>query len=259
MESQLQPISQSETQERSGSTVLIKEWLFRFGVEHKEDVAPRLPLWLEAFGEMDAALLQKLFSRAFKACKFFPKVSEILEPLESAEKNAAPEAAEVAWERVLDIRRVHWNPDIPGPFHRAVAKLSERVRQAARAAGVFRDFDSVADLHTWAKKRFVESFIAYGENQQDAFLLPDGEIKRLLADVAATKALPAPAQCFEELHKRGLQYAEECKVLSAWESAADALPEFDAETRAQIETEIASYGERFNAVLEKRVKAEKQA
>src|SRR6266849_6947510 len=129
MESQLLPISLSETQERSDSTEkLIREWLFRFGVEHKEDVAPKLPLWLEAFGGMDAAILEQLFHRALRTCKFFPKVSEILAPLESAEKNAAPQAAEKAWARVLEIRRVHWNPDLPGPFSRVFSALSERVQ-----------------------------------------------------------------------------------------------------------------------------------
>lgn len=252
MESRLAAISPSKTQGRSGSDALIREWLFRFGVEHKEDVAPRLPLWVEAFGAMDAAILERLFARALKTCKFFPKVAEILEPLENAEKKAAPTAAEEAWNYVLDLRRVYWNPDMPGGFSRGMPKLSERVQQAARAAGVFRDFESVEALHTWAKKRFVESFIAYGECEQDKFLLPDGEIKNLLAGAAQAKALPAPRVSFEDLHKRGLQYAEECKALSAWKSAADALPEFDAETRAQIETELASYGERFNAALSQR-------
>ena len=213
MESQLQPISRSKTQELSDSTSqLIKEWLFRFGVNFEKDVAPILPLWLEAFGKTDAATLEKLFSRALKTCKFFPKVSEILEPLESAEKNAAPEAAEEAWARVFEIRRVLWNPDIPGPFDRALAKLSDRVRQAARAAGVFRDFTAAeyenGALHTWAKKRFIKSFIAYGELEQDRFLLPDGEIKKLLAGVAETKALPPASGKWSELHARGLEYAK---------------------------------------------------
>jgi hypothetical protein len=73
---------------------------------------------------MDAAILERLFRRALKTCKFFPKVSEILEPLATAEENAAPQAAEEAWEIVLDVRRRYWNPDIPGPFNRAVARLS---------------------------------------------------------------------------------------------------------------------------------------
>ena len=108
-ENQTLAILHSETQGRSASTdALIRQWLFRFSVEHKEDIAPRLPLWLEAFGGMDAAILERLFTQALREYKFFPKVSEILGPLASAKKNAAPAAAEEAWERVLDIRRVYW-------------------------------------------------------------------------------------------------------------------------------------------------------
>jgi hypothetical protein len=212
MESQLLPISQERIGQTSASTdQLIREWLFRFAVEHKEDAGPKLPLWLEAFGGMDAASLERLFSRALRTYKFFPKVSEILAPLVNAEANAAPEAAERAWARVLEIRRVDWNPDIPGPFNRAVAGLSERVRQAARAAGVFRDFESAEALHTWAKKRFVESFMTWGELEQNKFLLPDGEVKKLMAGVAETKALPASDETYDEMRERGLAYAAQLK------------------------------------------------
>jgi len=216
MENSLQLISQGKTQKPSDS--LIREWLFRFSVEHKEDIAPKLPLWLEALGDVKPETLESLFKRALKTCKFFPKIAEILEPLESAEKTAAPEAAEEAWRQVLEIRRLHWNPGIgrrdpkiPTPFERATAALSERVAQAARAGGIWRDFDSVADLHTWAKKRFIESFIAWGEAQQDQFLLPDGEVKDLLAGGAKLKALPAPSQDWNKLHAAGLVYADELR------------------------------------------------
>ena len=160
---------------------------------------------------MDAPILEKLFGRALRTCKFFPKITEIMEPLASAEKKASPAAAEEAWQRVLDIRRVLWNPDIPGAFSRVFSGLSERVQQAARAAGVFRDFESVEALHTWAKKRFVESFIAFGVREQDAFLLPAGEIKNLLCGVAERKALAAPEIDFQALHERGLQYAAQVR------------------------------------------------
>lgn len=205
-------ISPSKTQEHSASHGLIREWLFRFGVEHKEDVAPRVPLWLEQLGGIEPATLQRLFERAMRTYKFFPKIAEILEPLQGAEKKAAPEAAEQAWERVLEIRRTQWSPDAPGGFYGGKPKLSERIWQAARAAGVFQDFESVEGLHTWAKKRFIESFIAYGEVEQDKFLLPDGEIKNLLAEFSQTKALPAPRVNFKELHKRGMEYAEKLKT-----------------------------------------------
>ena len=206
---------------------LIRQWLFRFSVEHKEDIAPRLPLWLEAFGGMDAAILERLFSRALRECKFFPKVSEILEPMRTVKQSATDETAERAWQRVLEIRRVYWDPDIPARFDRAVAKLTERVRQAARAAGVFREFTETeyenGALHTWAKKRFIESFNAWEELEQGKFLLPDGELKNLLVDVAATKALPESVN-FTELHARGLAYAERLKGLPEGRDMAKARP-----------------------------------
>jgi hypothetical protein len=208
MENQLLPISQSKMQEPSGSDTLIREWLFRFGVEHKEDVAPRLPLWLEAFGAMDATIEERLYSRALKTCRFFPKVAEILEPIQKAEETATPQAAEMAWERVLELRRVYWNPDMPGGFSRGMPKLSERVQSAARAAGVFREVSNPDQLHVWGKKIFIESFIAYGELEQDRFLLPDGEMKNLLAGLAETKALPPASVEWSELRARGLEYGK---------------------------------------------------
>src|SRR5260370_38519396 len=104
-----------------------------------------------------------------------------------------------------------WIPDMGGGFARGMPNLCERVQQAARAAGVFREFDSVEALRTWAKKRFVESFIDYGELEQDRFLLPDGEIKNLLAGAAQANTLPAPGVDFHALHERGLRYAEQIK------------------------------------------------
>lgn len=192
MDAQLQPISPSETQKPSASTdSLIREWLFRFGVEHKEDVAPRLPLWLEAFGGMDPATLEPLFREALKSCKFFPKVSEILAPLETFKQAALPEEASDAWQRVLAIRREHYNPDFPGYLARAVRGLPERVQRAARAAGIFQEVYAPDQLHIWAKKAFLESYLRWDELDEGKFLLPDGELKSALSAIAETKALPA--------------------------------------------------------------------
>ena len=100
----LLPISPSETPKPSASTdALIREWLFRFGVEHKEDIGPKLPLWLEAFGGMDPATLESLFRKALRSCRFFPKVTEILEPLQAVKEAALPEEASEAWQKVRSI------------------------------------------------------------------------------------------------------------------------------------------------------------
>lgn len=123
---------QSKTQERSDSTdALIREWLFRFGVEHKEDIAPRLPLWLEAFGEMDAGTLEKLFRRAMRSCKFFPRVAEILEPIESSPLGQAE--AELKWALVLDYCRIYVTPDLSVPSY--APKITERTMTTMRTAG----------------------------------------------------------------------------------------------------------------------------
>ena len=219
--------------EPSASTdSLIREWLFRFGVEHKEDVAPRLPLWLEAFDGIDPETLESLFRRALKSCLFFPKISEILKPIQKAEQSAMREAAEEAWQQVLAIRREHYNPDMPQALTRCLGQLSERVRQAARAAGVFREFESVEGLHVWAKKHFIESFSASGELERDQFLLPDGHIKNLLADLGQAKALPGPSHNWDECRTAGESYRERV--------ATQGVPGLSPEERLRIADELAA-------------------
>ena len=141
---------------------------------------------------------------------------------------------------------------MPGGFPRGTPELSPRIERAARAAGVFRDHETVEALHVWAKKKFIESFTRWDEAGESQNLLPDGEIKNLLTEFGQAKALPAPAVDFHDLHERGLRYAEQNKLLSALGDAAKQLPEINAETRAQIDAELASYGKRFQAAVEKR-------
>ena len=234
---------------------LIREWIARFALNADKELDARAvgvyeSLWLDGFSDLSDSCLVAAFRKTIQSAKFWPvKIADVREHVARAETNATAEAAQKAWERVLEIRRCHWNPDIPGPFNRALAALPERIRQCARASGVFRDVESADDLHVWAKKRFLESFTAYGERAQDAFLLPDGEIKNLLADFSSVKALPAPTVHVADLHSRGVEYGKELRVLYEWKNTADALPEWDAETRKQIEQEIAANGERFKAAL----------
>jgi hypothetical protein len=228
----------SEPRDKGG---LIRLWIGKLSVNAGQALSPTAlgvfeAIWKEGFEALPYGVLEAALRKTIRECKYWPvKVSDILEHVSRAEANAASEAAEEAWARVLEIRRVHWNPDIPGPFHRALAGLSERVRQAARAAGVFRDFTAAefekGALHTWGKKRFVESFIAYGELKQDEFLLPDGEIKNLLSGFAQTKMLPATPQDWSECRARGEAY----RAQLATQGAPDLLPE----ERLRIADELA--------------------
>jgi hypothetical protein len=211
----------SQPSELRDKSDLIRLWIGKLSVNAGQALTPTAlgvfeAIWQDDFADLDYTILEAAFRNTLRECKFWPvKVADIRGHIEHAKETATNEAAEEGWARVLEIRRVNWNPDIPGPFDRAVANLSERVRQAARAAGVWRDFTSEefkkGALHTWVKKRFVESFIAYGELEQDRFLLPDGEIKNLLAAAAQTKALPSINVPFQVLHERGLKHAEHLK------------------------------------------------
>ncbi len=236
---------------------LISEWVAKLAINagvalDAKTQAVYCSIWREGLSDLSPEVLLAAFRKTLRDCVYWPvKVADIRKHVFQAESNATGEAAEKAWQRVLECRSLYWNPDLGG-FTRGMPKLPERVQQAARAAGVWRDFSTVEDLHVWAKKRFVESFIAWGESERDKFLLPDGNIKNLLTQFSNTKALPAPQPCFEDLHKRGRDYAAQIKILSVWETAADELPEFDAETRTGVEAELAGYGERFGMALAQR-------
>lgn len=215
-------------------------------------------LWLEGFSDLSDACLVAAFRKTIHSAKFWPvKIADVREHVARAESKATDEAAEQAWQRVLEIRRCHWNPDIPGPFNRALAALPERIRQAARASGVFRDVESADSLHVWAKKRFLESFTAYGEREQNEYLLPDGEIKNLLADFSTTKALPAPNVSETGLHDRGLAYGKKLRELYAnTPYTPPEPPESAIQQRRAIEAELAEYGQRQAAILAERIRAD---
>lgn len=182
-------------------------------------------IWLEGLSDLSPAVLLAAFRKTLRECPYWPvKVADIRKHVAQAESNATDEAAEQAWEYVLELRRRFWNPDMPGGFSRGMPRLRDRIAQAARAAGVWRDFDSVADLHTWAKKRFLESFTAYGKQEEN--LLPDGPIKTMLQWFADGKAmpryLPAPKQVPQEPPEERLRVADELaaaarKVLESYQ------------------------------------------
>jgi hypothetical protein len=198
---------------------LISEWVAKLAVNAGASLdgktqAVFCSIWLEGLSDLSPAVLLAAFRKTLRECPYWPvKVADIRKHVAHAVSNATDEAAEKAWSRVLEIRRVCWNPDIPGLFDRAVSALTERVRCAARAAGVWRDFTESewesGALHTWAKKRFFESFNSWGEREQDKFLLPEGETKKLLIEFAETKALPAPKPAPQLPPEERLRVADE--------------------------------------------------
>lgn len=239
---------------------LVGQHLVRLAELIRKDGAPYpltpqlVGVWVDVFqgASITTEQAEAAFHKAERACKFWPSPADVLGSITTAKNNAAAEAAEEVWEMVLDIRRKHWCPDAPGGFYGGKPQLSPRVEQACRASGVFRDHDSLEALHVWAKKKFIESFIRWDETEESQNLLPDGEIKNLLAGAAQAKALPAPVVNFHDLHERGLRYAEQNKLLDTFSRASRDLSSWEPEKLAEVEAELRNYGERFKAAMEKR-------
>ena len=199
---------------------LISEWVAKLAINAGASLdaktqAVYCSIWLDGLSDLSPGVALAAFRKTLRECPYWPvKVADIRKHVTHAVSRSTDEAGEKAWERVLEIRRTVWNPDIPAPFNRALACLSERVKQAARAAGIWRDFTESewesGALHTWAKKRFFESFNSWGEREQDKFLLPEGEVKKLLIEFSETKSLlPAPKQEPTMLPEERLRVADE--------------------------------------------------
>jgi hypothetical protein len=228
---------------------LVSEWVAKLAINAGQSLdaktqAVYCSIWLEGLSDLPPAVLLAAFRKTLRECPYWPvKVADIRKHVTRAIQNETDDAAERAWQAVLEIRRCHWSPDVPGPFNRALANLTERVRQAARAAGIWRDFTASeyenGAMHTWAKKRFFESFLAWGERDEDNFLLPDGEVKKLLIRCAESKAIepkliPAPKQPPEERLRVADALASAAREVIAAYKPKETLVTVSDETRLAV-------------------------
>jgi hypothetical protein len=252
MASSLELISTRKSSERQqpqaaanrASEDVIRLWIARFAVNCGQTLSDaRVLLWIDELSDIEPERLERAFRNVMRSHTFnsIPQVGEIRAQIDGAVESGTQQAAELEWQHVLDLRRRFWNPDMRGGFSRGMPTLSERVQQAARAAGVFGDFESVEALHVWGKKRFVESFITYSELEQDEFLLPDGEIKNLLSGFAQTKMLPSTSQDWSECRTRGEAYRTQL--------ATQGIPDLTPEERLRVADELAAAARK---VLEQR-------
>jgi hypothetical protein len=170
-----QPVSSSDA---------IRQFLVKAGeVYGRQITAPLTSIWIEALASYRVEVLEGLFRQVFANCKFFPTPADVLEPMKKAEEAGAPLTAELKWHSVLDYCRCFVTPDIPIPAR--APKISERTMTAIRAAGGLQWIESCPreDL-VWAKKAFIESYIAWDVLKRGEHLLPDGDAKKLLTETA---------------------------------------------------------------------------
>jgi hypothetical protein len=122
--------------------------------------------------------------------KSMPTIGDVRKHFEISKSDAAAEEAARKWDSVLDYVRFHYHPDLSV---RSGPRIVERTRRAINAAGGLAhiancDSKSLA----WARQRFMERFIRWSGLEEVQFLLPPGEMKNLLADVARAKDASQP-------------------------------------------------------------------
>jgi hypothetical protein len=151
--------------------------------------------WDDGFSDVDAGRLKAAFLACLRSHTFktIPTIGDIRQHLQKAQGDAAEAEAAQKWTQVLEYIRLEWSPDIPSK-----RRITERTQRAINAAGGLAYIaDCKQEAKQWARKHFIESYIRYGDLQQEQFLLPDGELKNALAAFAQTKALPASKQAEE--------------------------------------------------------------
>jgi hypothetical protein len=104
------------------------------------------------------------------------------------------------------------------------------VQRAARAAGIFQEVSDLDQLHVWKKKVFLESYMRWDELEENQFLLPDGEIKNLLADLGQAKGLPGPSRNWDECRLAGGLYRAQV--------ATQGVPDLSPEEHLRIADEL---------------------
>lgn len=179
----------------------MRKGLVRLAELIRKDGAPYLvtPLmikvWINVFRDVHPLQAEAAFASAERELKFWPSPAEVLGFISTAEEKASQEQAEQKWQQVLHYIRVYYSPDIPCRDHdypdgrkQNAPRILERTQRAINAAGGLAYLaDCDPESLQWAKKKFIEQYVRYGELKKDEHLLPDGRVRDLLADVAGTK------------------------------------------------------------------------
>jgi hypothetical protein len=163
----------------ASTDLLIREWLYRFGLNFGRDVVPLLPLWLEQFGGIDPAILEELFENALRTCKFFPTIADIRGQVDKADAAGVELEAAGAWDRYLTHVQKYFHPDIG--WNRRAPQLSAITEHAAGAAGDAHWIEGCPESELqWARKRFIDAYMLAHRAGQAKNLLTRGEAKKIL-------------------------------------------------------------------------------
>lgn len=177
------------------SSIKVRQRLIRLAELIRKDGAayPLTPILLELWGEVfnraqiTDAQIDAAFDEAERRLRFWPTPAEVLGFILIAEKTSSEEKAALKWDEVRDYVRNDYHPDLKNHQGR---RISEQTGRAIRAAGGLEHIsECTGDDLVFARKRFIEAYLRLDELRQHEFLLPEGEVKRLLAETAKTMSV----------------------------------------------------------------------
>lgn len=165
--------------------------------------AALVSIWIEELAGYPADKLAGMFRHVLRTWKpeygkTFPTIADVLQPLDATAKKELASRADLEWQKLLDyIRRYYW---ADGPWQHKAPKLPEKVRVSCNAAGGFAWLNRCPEKElVWAKKSFVESYIAWEEMKKDQWLLPEGTLRNMLLEKSEAQALlPGPVASAED-------------------------------------------------------------
>jgi hypothetical protein len=206
MGNSLATISPGQTSEQPDirSTDAIRQFLVKCGEVYGRTITAALvSIWIEELAGYPADKLAGMFRHVLRTWKpeygkTFPTIADVLQPLDATAKKELASRADLEWQKLLDyIRRYYW---ADGPWQHKAPKLPEKVRVSCNAAGGFAWLNRCPEKElVWAKKSFVESYIAWEEMKKDQWLLPEGTLRNMLLEKSEAQALlPGPVASAED-------------------------------------------------------------
>lgn len=166
--------------------------MVRLATDCGEPLDPaRVALWEDELRDLSAEQIEQACQRALRTHRFgFPKIADVRAQIDQVQSRAVQLEAGDAWDFALNYAVRWYDPDLG--IKRGAPELPPRIEHAIRAAGGLHWMWGCPESELqWARKRFLEDFTNLEELGQVENMLPDGDAKRILRQLAARSELLA--------------------------------------------------------------------
>jgi len=174
----------------------VRRWLIRFAALYDKQISSALPsIWVDALKDIPPTVLAEAMKKIeltfvpTNACPF-PTPAHIHNLIGEADSEGLDADAEDAWQYVLRYARKFVLPGIG--LASDAPPLDPIIEKAASAAGGLARIERCpTEELVWARKTFIENYKRLHRLPEHSLLISNGEARKILADLATPKQLPA--------------------------------------------------------------------